>query len=935
MVSGTQRAPGTGEVLRLLSDLSLENQLEAYYTGGPITLDATGRYLGMNCEDTIKILDLHVAKVVCTIPGDGEVFTSILFGPVSSSSFERVPEFMITASRSLQVRVWQIVEEPTVTDVPADDDIEVVTYSVLTANETRAFRAHQTPVVTMVANPKCHLMATGSGDGEVRVWDLQGFFATHNFKHLQGSPVTALTFHALPEVFHLAAGNGDGQMAVFDLEASKPLRHVHQHVSTITSLSYTSDGAVLLSAGRDQLVHFWELESDYGHKDSIAALEPLEDAFFLPVYWTLDSLIDEESRLIAEENPSNGKDDMDEGDTEKDNHGATSPLPLVSGDLEVLDKTYASTDVNSDLFFVTVGHRGRMKLWDARRRRAVLAEKPLVDAARTADNEIVGYERIVLPSRYPYCLRAVDNGEEESEDLSDYEFITVSMFQNLVSRSLQSLEISLKVTGQFDEVVDARFLDRNGDHIVVASNTNELHVIGRHDLHTEVLFGHTEMPLCLDVHRPTGMVVSGGKDCLVNVYHFAVTEKIKQKQRHRKSGQAAGGHIFISHIGVAKGHSAAVAAVSVAPKTGSFMATGGQDRSLKIWNLGLQWASSTVTSVPALRTVIAHEKDINAISISPNDKLIATASQDKTAKLWNANDLTLFGTLRGHRRGVWDIAFSPSDQVVATASGDRTVRLWAVGTRECLRTIEGHNNSVLKAQFISSGLQLATVASDGLMKVFTLKTAETAFSTDAHDDRIWSLDVLEVHNTDNNGKTMSKTLALTAGSDGRVRVWKDTTAERAAREQEEMAEATKKEQELSNLVAEQRYLEAALLALTLERPFRLLTILRTCVSDVALSDIPRNFVKEMPDEQMGKLFQYCRDWNTSARNSAIAQVVIAELLKKYPPTKLTETPSLRPLIDALEVYSRRHFDRIGGLQQEAKLLDFVYGRHALDAQTEQ
>ena len=57
----------------------------------------------------------------------------------------------------------------------------------------------------------------------------------------------------------------------------------------------------------------------------------------------------------------------------------------------------------------------------------------------------------------------------------------------------------------------------------------------------------------------------------------------------------------------------------------------------------------------AQMTIMAHAKYINCVRISPNDKMIATSSQDKQIKLWESKSLTLKGTLTGHRKGVWDI----------------------------------------------------------------------------------------------------------------------------------------------------------------------------------------------------------------------------------------------------------------------------------------
>lgn len=61
-------------------------------------------------------------------------------------------------------------------------------------------------------------------------------------------------------------------------------------------------------------------------------------------------------------------------------------------------------------------------------------------------------------------------------------------------------------------------------------------------------------------------------------------------------------------------------------------------------------------------------------------QLVASASYDKTVRLWEAATGTCRSTLEGHSSGVTAVAFSPDGQLIASASDDETVRLWEAAT---------------------------------------------------------------------------------------------------------------------------------------------------------------------------------------------------------------------------------------------------------------
>src|SRR5262249_56738546 len=90
---------------------------------------------------------------------------------------------------------------------------------------------------------------------------------------------------------------------------------------------------------------------------------------------------------------------------------------------------------------------------------------------------------------------------------------------------------------------------------------------------------------------------------------------------------------------------------------------------------------------------------VTAVAFSPDGSTVATASEDRTARLWNAHTGEPIATLTGHTDRVHAVAFSPDGSTVATASDDRTARLWNAHTAEPIATLTGHTTSVRAVAF--------------------------------------------------------------------------------------------------------------------------------------------------------------------------------------------------------------------------------------------
>ena len=192
----------------------------------------------------------------------------------------------------------------------------------------------------------------------------------------------------------------------------------------------------------------------------------------------------------------------------------------------------------------------------------------------------------------------------------------------------------------------------------------------------------------------------------------------------------------------------------------------GADGGRRLTFCGCEWLTLiTVLSFCVASIDRVPIQDANIATVAPNYSLIATGSQDKTVKIWNALDLNLKGTLKGHKRGVWDCQFSSHDRVIATSSADKTVKLWSAANFSCVRTFQGRTSSVLCTRFLSAGLQLVSCDAEGILCLWAIHSKECVFSVDAHDDRVWALDL-----TDDR-------ILVSSGADSRLKVFRDTTKE--------------------------------------------------------------------------------------------------------------------------------------------------------------
>lgn len=637
----------------------------------------------------------------------------------------------IRAGRQLQQQMSRV----TVSDTLQDEVIAALQSALLEGAEFNQLSGHTQPITDVIVSPDGETIATASLDGTVRLWSMHGALR-HTLSGHQGA-VYGVSFnpqsHAGAKT-QLATAGADGTVRLWSTTAMAGTV-LSGHTDWVYSVRFSPDGQRVASCSVDRTVRLWTLAGEtlqqLSHPDTVI------DVNFSPTGDRLvTACVDEAVRLWHVD-----------GTLLATWRGHTAPVTTVQFSPQGDRVVSGSVD-------------GTLRLWNG----------------ATGESQVFqGHQDAVWKVRFRAAGQQLVSVSSDNSlkvwNQAGHVLLTLQGHRDTISALSLHPHQSIFVTGSYDKTVrlwrcripQVRVI------FVHAAGVNDIALmsprLGRPGAQGLPCFATGDADGTLTVWTAAGEAIqtwTAHEKPVKGVAYNAQQQLLATASIDTAVKLWGPSGALLKTL---EGHDLPVRQVSFSPD-GQWLASASYDRTVGLWR---------ATGEP-VGLLLGHTDQVWDVAFSPvlhdGQLLVATASWDKTVCLWRwdttpltemtgpdngaaAGDRLPWRVLYGHEDMVVSLCFSPDGQALATASQDRTVKVWSVAGQ--LQLSLDHEEAVTAVCFSPDGRWLATACFDGRITVWSYQ-GQRLQTLSGHTHTVWRLQFQDDQ-------------LISASEDGTVRIW--------------------------------------------------------------------------------------------------------------------------------------------------------------------
>lgn len=554
---------------------------------------------------------------------------------LTSDFSETVPRYIIQETVNLKIGVNQF--ELTVENQTGQQKVKTCKIPYQPKPELVLSTGHAAAVKVMAFSPDNKLLATGSLDNVIKIWDI---------------PTQRLKFSIQANINNAGGGLG------------------------IYALHFSKDGKTLLSTNGSQQIALYDTET--GHLK-----QAMHDGLKID-YYINDLLFTEDEKYILT------------GDTE----GCIKLWSLAARKVvhRLTNFTKAIKKIalhpNNKILY-TLDSTGQITFWDLTNKKVIKTIVLDLPATKASFNNFFlkisqDGQYLVAGNSQAKCLHIfqTDNGEKvQSIHFNAVPaLIDIAFVANEHQLLIGGMEVPIKVwdinTGKYHKKIGAESkqfqslaVSSDGKYVASAEGILGLTGINIHELARQketYQLGSVVSAINAIKYIPnSSMIIFGGIDALLYGWDFELGQKITIEQVHESCYLATRG---INTIATSN--------------DGQFMATAGCDKKIFLWEIKSKRFSKTHE--------LTHQDDINDLAFTSDGKFLASASVDRTIKVWEVVTGACVATLAGYNRGISAIAFSPDNQLLVGGNFEE-IKLWNWKKQMVIKQVTTNFQSIFPA----------------------------------------------------------------------------------------------------------------------------------------------------------------------------------------------------------------------------------------------